>query len=716
MPRLLALGLVLCCAVAHADPELNPVSAPVSPSAAPGGPEDDTQLYHCKDKVGQVSVTFKPETELKDLVTWVMGFTCRNFMFDPAYVQRGKKVTIIAPNTMSPQEAYRVFLVALSTIGLTVVPKGNVLRIVESATARAETVPLVHGTPENTEQIVRFVLRPSYAQPTTLLTALNAMKSAAGDVQIVGTVLLVTDYATHVRDMLEVVKQIDVPGGTEGVYTIPIKFADADKLSKELEAYLAMTVSPADKTAPAALPPKLMVDARTNTLVVASSETTYRKLAAIVDRLDVAVETESGGSMHVYPLKAAIAEDVAKVMNEAISGQAKPSAATQGKPGAAVMPASADQLHLEGEAHVIADKGTNKLIVMSSGRDFLALKNVIQELDEPRKQVYIEATILEVVMTNDLAFGLSEHGTVSTNHGTVAVGGVQTDKLSSTKPAGLASLSGLVGGVFGPLVSGSTLLGQDFPTYGLALQALASNSNARILSAPSILALDNEESKYQVGTDIPYTKGTIPISAVNPTGITTTNIDRKQLLLELDIKPHISSGDEVLLEVKHSNNDLVKDDLTMGPTWSVRTIETRVVVKDQQTVVIGGLMQETTHTDITQVPILGDIPVLGNLFRYTTKSKVKTDLLVMLTPYIIRDSLDIDRIRQRRQREAEEFMNSMQSLESMKLDRSVDYARRRGLVEEINRSLQAVEEDVAQRAQLVHPPAIPAGPITPARD
>ena len=140
MQRLLVLGLVLVCAVAHAEPEVTPVSNPAANSTA--NPEDDAQLYHCKDKTGPVSVTFKPETELKDLVTWAMGFTCRNFLYDPSYVQRGKKVTIIAPNTMTPQEAYRVFLVALSTMGLTVVPKGNILRIVESATAKSETVPI----------------------------------------------------------------------------------------------------------------------------------------------------------------------------------------------------------------------------------------------------------------------------------------------------------------------------------------------------------------------------------------------------------------------------------------------------------------------------------------------------------------------------------------------------------------------------------------------
>jgi general secretion pathway protein D len=722
MQRLLVLALVLVCAVAHADPDVTPVSNPVANPSS--NPEDDLQLYHCKDKTGPVSVTFKPETELKDLVTWVMGFTCRNFMFDPSYVQRGKKVTIIAPNTMSPQEAYRVFLVALSTIGLTVVPKGNVLRIVESATARAETVPLVHGTPDNTEQIVRFVLRPTYAQVSTLQTAVNAMKSAAGDVQVVGTVLLVTDYATHVREMLEVVKQIDVPGGTDGIYTYQVKYADADKLSKELEAYLAMTAAPADKSAPAALPPKLMVDARTNTLIVASSEATWKKLEAIIDRIDLPVETENGGSMHVYPLKAAIAEEVAKVMNDAISGQAKSSAATQGKPGAsaaATQPAGMEQVRLEGEAHVIADKGTNKLIVMSSGRDYLALKNIIQELDEPRKQVYIEATILEVEIENDYDFGLAEHGTLSTKHGTVVVGGVESQSstggpgLSSTNPVGLASLTGLLGGVFGPALGASSLLGSTFPSYGVAFQALGTNAHTRVLSAPSIIVLDNEDTKYQVGTNIGYSKGTIPVSAVNPTGVTSTNIDRKDLLLELDIKPHISSGDEVLLEFKHTNNELLGTDAN-GPTWSTRTMETRVVVRDQQTVVIGGLMQQKDHTNITSVPILGDIPLLGHLFQYTTKQKVKTNLLVMLTPFIIKDQLDLEQIRQRRQREADEFMSSQRSLDGMKLDRSVDYARKRGVVEEINRAVLSVEEDAAQRAIVMHPPQVPTGPITPKAD
>src|SRR3954470_12102694 len=178
--------------------------APVRPAIAqPAGekpaagsaatPEDD-QLYPCKKRTGQVAVTFKPETELKDLIAWAMSFTCKNFILDPRIVQTGKKVTVIAPLKMSQQEAYRVFLVALSTMGLTIVPKGNVMRIVESATAKSETVPIFkRGIPGDEDQVVRYILRPSYAQVETVRAALDSIRSPAGNVQSAGTMIIITD-------------------------------------------------------------------------------------------------------------------------------------------------------------------------------------------------------------------------------------------------------------------------------------------------------------------------------------------------------------------------------------------------------------------------------------------------------------------------------------------------------------------------------------------
>ena len=215
------------------------VATTPTPPPAPG---EDEALYSCKKRTGQVAVTFKPETELKDLITWVMGFTCKNFILDPRIVSTGKKVTVIAPNKMSSTEAYRVFLVALSTMGLTIVPKGNVIRIVDSAAAKGETVPIYkRGVPNDEDQIVRYVLRPTYAQVETLRQALDSIRSPAGNVQIAGTMLIITDYASQVRDMMSLARSIDVPGGSDGIYTIPVHHADATQLAQKLNEILGIT-------------------------------------------------------------------------------------------------------------------------------------------------------------------------------------------------------------------------------------------------------------------------------------------------------------------------------------------------------------------------------------------------------------------------------------------------------------------------------------------
>jgi general secretion pathway protein D len=237
--------------LAAAQPATTPTSSTANASATPGTPGtpaagEDEALYSCKKRTGQVAVTFKPETELKDLITWVMGFTCKNFILDPRVVSTGKKVTVIAPNKMSSTEAYRVFLVALSTMGLTIVPKGNVLRIVESAMAKSETVPIFkRGVPPDEDQVVRYILRPTYTQVETLRQALDAVRSPAGSVLVAGTMLVITDYASQVRDMMSLARSIDVPGGSDGIYTIPVHHSDATQLAQKLNDILGISAATA---------------------------------------------------------------------------------------------------------------------------------------------------------------------------------------------------------------------------------------------------------------------------------------------------------------------------------------------------------------------------------------------------------------------------------------------------------------------------------------
>jgi general secretion pathway protein D len=686
--------------------------------------DDNPELYHCERKPTKVAVSFKPETDLKELVSWAMGFTCKNFMFDPSYVQRGKKINIVTPEDMTPEQAYELFLAALSTMGFSVVAQGNVMRIVENATARNEVLPMYSGT--GGEGLVRYLLRPTHATAQMLATALSAMKSQAGDIAVVGSMLLVTDTATHVRDMLDVVKQIDQAGGDSGVYTIPVLHADATALAKEIDLLSATTPgAPGTGSAAApqvsAPPSKLVVDTRTNTLIVAGNEAAFERVRAIVSRVDIPIETESGGQLHIYPLKAAVAEEIAKVLEAAISGKAMATPAQAGTTNTKATPAAPagsaiDSLALEGQAHVIPDKATNKLIVMSTGHDFVALKHVIDELDEPRREVYIEAVIIDVDDDDTTALGTSSHTTLGVPNGSgIVLGGVQSGSLSSMNPASAAGASGLIGGILGNALTaaGATqLLGTSFPSYGVLFQALAQINHTAVISAPSIIALDNEDAKYSVGKTIPIKKGTVPVSSTNPTGLVTTNIENQDLTLDFDIKAHISDGDDVLLEVKHSQKDESgAPDPILGPSWTTRTIETRLVAHDQQTVMLTGLTQIKELDLKTKVPILGDIPVLGTLFSYTSKEKVKSNLIILLTPYIIRSRLDIDQIRERHQREQDEFIGSLHSLDSAAFHANVDYHKKRGLVEEIDRAVGSVQDEAAARAALAQPAAVQIGPV-----
>ncbi|MDB4959270.1 MAG: ral secretion pathway protein [Myxococcales bacterium] len=739
---------------------LKPAFAQPTPVASPAPAAEDEALYSCKKRTGQVAVTFKPETELKDLITWVMGFTCKNFILDPRIVSTGKKVTVIAPNKMSPEEAYNVFLAALSTMQLTIVPKGNVYRIVESATAKSETVPILKkGMPADNDQVVRYVLRPTYAPSETLRAALDSIRSPAGNVQTAGNIIIITDYASQVRDMLNLAKTIDVPGNNEGIYTIPVKHADATQLQQKLNDILGITAgapggqppqggggrrvagapgaqgapggNPADEVA-GAVPSKILVDDRTNTLVVVSSEPGYERVKALVDRLDIALDTEGGAAIRVYALENALAEELATTLNNALQGSNQPGRAGQpGRPGQPPPPTptpmpGGGEASLEGQVRVIGDKPTNSLIVTSSGRDFLAIRDVVRRLDQPRRQIFIEAMILEVQISKETDIGTSSHGGLPTSGGSLVIGGVQTPNLKSLNLSTLVSATGLIGGLIGaPLTNSQTFLGTSIPSYAVLFQAMANQANTNILSAPHIIAIDNEKAEFSVGNNIPYKAGlsfgglpTTTPGSTTPIGSIGQNIQREKLNLTLNVTPHISSNDSVRLEIEQETKDIGDKDPELGPTWTERKLKTQVVVHDQESVVIGGLIQEREIYNVTKVPLLGDIPILGYLFKYSTKAKKKTNLLILLTPYIIKDQLDLQSIRERKVREYHEFTRAFTNLNEAKYEPKIDYRRKRGLIEEINRSIQSVEEDIQQLSSAGHRQHVAPGPIdyTPTND
>ncbi len=735
MRRDAAIAAVLTVATIHQVAAQPAAPAPDRPASSEQRPDDDPQ-FRCKNAVGPITVTFKPETEVKDLIAWAMSFTCRNFVYDPRVVATGRKVSFIVPGKMTAAEAYQLFLGALSMTGLTVVPRGNVLRIVDAPTARREALPLIKkGSPDDTDQIVRYVYRPSYVGTDVLQRACLAMKSEAGDVAALGSLLLITEYASNLRQMLAFARLVDVPGGSDGIYTLPVRHADAAKLTEKLNAILNLSSQGAVPPRPAApepakpevgrpevaaVPSKIVVDERTNTLIIASSEAGYQRVKVLVERLDVALETEDGGAIHVYPLGSAIADELAKTLNAALGdGRAakpatgaptSPAGPAAGRNAASAGPAAAalDSLGtaIDGQVRVIADPPTNALIVMSSGRDFLAIKDVIRQLDLPRRQVYIEVLILEVAAGNDSTIGAGAHGGIGETSGTMVLGGLTTGAVKTTKILDSLQETGLVAGVVGKSM---TLFGLSIPSYALLFRAIAEQTHANIISSPSVIAVDNVEAKYKVGIKIPVNKGTV----LTPFGGTTASqpsIELTEFPLKLDIKPHISNDDMVLLEIKHEADQLTNE-TERGPRSSTRSIETRVVVHDQETIMLGGLTQENESETVSKVPLLGDIPLLGYLFKTTIRSKHKTNLVVLLTPYIIKDRRDLQAIRERKTREHDEFAQSISTLDRMAYEPRVDYRKKRGLVEDINRAVQDAEHDAAARATLVSPERVKAGSV-----
>jgi general secretion pathway protein D len=725
------------------------LAQPAPPAPSPQPQDDPT--YKCGKQTGPVAVNFKPETELKEIIAWVMGFTCRNYILDPRIVSTGKKVTIMAPLKMSQAEAYAVFLAALSTMGLTVVPKGNVYRIVESASAKSETVPIYkQGIPPNQDQIIRYILRPSNTSVETLRQALDAVRSPAGSVGVAGNLIIITDYASQVRDMMSIARAIDVPGNTDGIYTIPVKYADATQLAQRLNEILGVgagggggqpqvppgggRINPAAGPQPAAgggdddvagaIPSKIMVDDRTNTLIVVAGEAGYVRVKALVARLDIPLETEGGASINVYPLQNALAEELATTLNNALGQAPQRPPGGRGIPGQPAQPLPppgpiGDGTSLEGQVRIIGDKATNSLLVMASGRDFIAIKRVIKDLDLPRRQIFIEALILEVQLSKGLNLGSSSHGGIPLDDGSLVLGGVQTPDLKSLNLSSLISATGLIGGLIGkPLANSQTVLGTSIPSYGLLFQALATQDNTNILSTPHVIAIDNEKAEFSVGNNIPYKAGLtfggfgLPQTGGQQLpGSIGQNIQREKLNLTLNVTPHISSNDSVRLEIEQETKDIGGSDPELGPTWTERKLKTQVVVADQQSVVIGGLIQERDIYSESKVPLLGDIPILGYLFKYAKKSKQKTNLLIILTPYIIKDQLDLQAIRERKVREREEFVRSFAALNEMKYAPRTDYRRKRGLIEEINRSIQSVERDAEMLRGLGSRQNVIEGPI-----
>ena len=360
----------------------------------------------------------------------------------------------------------------------------------------------------------------------------------------------------------------------------------------------------------------------------------------------------------------------------------------------------------------------------------------MRKLDIPRRQVFVEATILEITLNTDRRVGFAYHGGGITGEGdseSIIFGGVQHAEWGSLLIDPLR-LMGLAVGARGAVIEGSAnLLGlqTDIAGFGVMFQALQTNSNVNVLSSPHILTTDNEEAEITVGQNIPFqgafVGGGLGAAAAQAGGaaslLPTVSVQRQDVALKLKLTPHVNDSDMVRLELEQEVSDIVSPNFNnLGPATSKRTAKTTIVVRDQQTVVIGGLMGDRMQDSISKVPLLGDLPILGYLFKYTTKTKQKTNLLIVLTPYVIRDQSDLRRIFEKKLRERREFIERYTSFDPHEVGAEIDYRHKRGLIAEINRVGLQVEEEARLLNQArrttgddVDPVEMPRGMSPPAQ-
>jgi len=392
----------------------------------------------------------------------------------------------------------------------------------------------------------------------------------------------------------------------------------------------------------------------TNSIIVTDSVHNIRKIESLLHAMDVAAP-EGHGKINVYNLKNANADDLAKLMSALVARLPVPPPA--GSPQTAG-PAAI----LEGTVTITSDKNTNSLIIVAAPGDYEIVKDVIQKLDTRRRQVYVEAAIIEMSLAKQREIGFEFMGgnmsnlDVANASNTGAVGGTNFGNIGNVianGPAGLASLSGLnVGAVKGKF----SYKGTDYLNVGALLHALQTDSDVNVLSTPNILTMDNQKAEIMVGQNVPFPSSQTQ-NAITGTGGVFNTIERKDVGIKLTLTPQIASDDNVRLDVNQEISDVVSSSSSniTGLITNKRSASTTVVVKDRQTMVIGGLIRDNVVSSTSKVPLLGDIPILGWLFKYTTTRMEKTNLMIFITPYIIKNEGDATDITMRKNETLEDF-------------------------------------------------------------
>ncbi|HBI47560.1 MAG TPA: type II secretion system protein GspD, partial [Smithella sp.] len=573
--------------------------------------------------------------------------TGKNFIIDDKV--KGK-VTVISPKKIPMEDVYKVFLSVLEVNGFAVVPAGNMTKIIPAVSAREKNLETrlknEPGAPD--DRMVTQIVSLERANPDEIKRVLDPIISKSSSVLSYppAGILVITDYLSNIKRLQEIISALDIEGAGDQISYIPIQNASASEVVKSLATIFQQ------RRANAAII-KVVPDSRTNSIIILASGAdteTVRKLVAFMDK-DV---PRGESNIQVYRLQNSLAEDMAKVLNSIKDSGTAATAAT----GTAAATQKVVTPVISKNVQVVPDKATNTLVIMAEREDYKVLENIIKQLDVPRAMVYIEALIMEVNANKDFKLGvewrgLKDTGSISGMDSGKAVAIIGSGGGSSTTPGGYNILDSLTtttstgvsaafpsGFSMGIIGAGITIGGITFPNIGAVIQAYKTDTEVSILSTPQIMTLDNEEAEINVGSNVPYITQQQQAQSNLNSVVGYNTYEYKDVGVILNITPHINEENFIRLKISQQVTKVTSASNSPTPTTLKRTAKTTVVVKDNETIVIGGLVGDSTEKDTYKVPLLGDIPLLGWLFKTHSTAREKTNLYVFLTPHIVRTQKD----------------------------------------------------------------------------
>ncbi|CAG21752.1 type II secretion system secretin GspD [Photobacterium profundum] len=596
----------------------------------------------------EFSASFKG-TDIQEFINIVGRNLQKTIIVDPAV--RGQ-VNVRSYDLLNDEQYYQFFLNVLEVYGFAVVEMDNgVLKVIRDKDAKTSAIPVIDGNDKvSGDEVVTRVIAVRNVSVRELSPLLRQLNDNAGAGNVVhydpANIIMITGRAAVVNRLAEIIERVDRAGDKE-VDVVELRNASAAEMVRIVDA---LNKSASAKTTPGFLQPKVVADERTNAVLLSGDPQVRKRLRKLIHQLDKEMAT-SGNNRVIY-LKYANAEDMVDVL-KGVSDNLQSE-----KQGASKTPVGSNKSTVMISAHV----GTNALIVTAPPDIMRALESIIAQLDIRRAQVLIEAMIVELSEGDGINFGVqygsADGGVIQFGNSNVPISqyaiGLQeaqdvpgstvinsdgTTTINEATQGDFSTLASVLGGVNG------AALGIVMGDWTMLVNAVATDSNSNILSSPSITVLDNSEASFIVGEEVPVVTGSTSSSS-NDNPFQT--VERKEVGIKLNVTPQINEGDSVQLKIEQEVSSVLGASGAVDVRFAKRQINTTVLVKDGQMIALGGLISEETKESESKIPILGDIPFLGFLFKSTNTTTAKTNLMVFIKPTIIRDGVTADGITQRK--------------------------------------------------------------------